>query len=116
MATDNDYRIVEFDRYCSICKHYEKSGYYSPCEECQESPFNLYTDRPINWECIKLTVDQAYDLLKEELVGYKSVYAMHIIELIGEDCFNDLVNKGYLKLIDVVKEREKYALVDERNE
>lgn len=114
MATADDYRIVEFDRYCSICKHYEKSGYDSPCEECQDSPFNLYSARPINWACIKLTADQAYDLLKKELVGHENVYSNYVIDLIGEDCFKDLINKGYLKLVDIINKREKYALADER--
>lgn len=116
MATEADYREVRFDRYCYLCKHLDKNGYESPCEECMDTPLNLYSARPVNWVCIKLTVDQAYKLLKEELIGYDFAYSEYIIKLVGEDCFNNLKNKGYLKLVNVINKRDMYVLVDERTE
>lgn len=50
---DNDYQEVYFDPYCKTCKHEKCNSYESPCEECLDNPFNLYSHRPVNWKAAK---------------------------------------------------------------
>ena len=42
MANDSEYREVDYHIYCEKCKHYEDKGYESVCEECLDTPINLY--------------------------------------------------------------------------
>ena len=48
--SNNDYRIVMFSKYCSKCKHYEKSEQEDPCFECLENPVNLGSHKPVKFE------------------------------------------------------------------
>ena len=50
MADDSEYREVDYYIYCEKCKHYEDKGYESVCEECLDTPINLYTNKPIKYE------------------------------------------------------------------
>ena len=50
MANDSEYREVDYHIYCEKCKHYEDKGYESVCEECLDTPINLYTNKPIKYE------------------------------------------------------------------
>ena len=47
---EDDYKEVDFHKYCDICKHKELTGWESICEECLDHPVNQYTDKPVNWE------------------------------------------------------------------
>lgn len=50
MALDNEYREVNYGKYCVSCKHADCLENEDPCFECLDSPLNLYTDKPVNWE------------------------------------------------------------------
>lgn len=43
-------KIVEFNKYCSKCKNYEKSEQEDPCFECLENPVNLGSHKPVKFE------------------------------------------------------------------
>lgn len=49
MSRPNE-KIVEFDKYCSKCKHKDKSEQEDPCFECLENPVNLGSRKPIKFE------------------------------------------------------------------
>ena len=50
MADNSEYREVDYYIYCEKCKHYEDEGYESVCEECLDTPINLYTNKPIKYK------------------------------------------------------------------
>ena len=54
------YKIVNFNKYCSTCKHYTKKGNEEPCDDCLASAANLHSEKPIHYE------------MKEETDGRKS--------------------------------------------
>ena len=41
---------VRFDLYCSKCKHWKKSEWEDPCDECLHEPSQVDSHRPINFE------------------------------------------------------------------
>lgn len=43
----NETKIVDFDKYCNICKHKELVETEDPCNECLTSPTNVDSRRPI---------------------------------------------------------------------
>ena len=43
-------RIVDFSKYCKVCKHKEKDESKWPCNWCLSEPLNYYTDKPIKYE------------------------------------------------------------------
>ena len=47
MEIDN--LLVDF-KYCEICKHKDVKETEDPCNECLESPMNLYSHKPVKWE------------------------------------------------------------------
>lgn len=47
---DNNYKIVEFDKYCKTCKHSKVKDNEEPCDECLDNPVNVNSHRPVNWE------------------------------------------------------------------
>lgn len=47
---DNEYREVDFERYCANCKYQRNEETDSPCDECLEEPVNLYSTKPTKWE------------------------------------------------------------------
>lgn len=42
-------KIVEFDKYCNRCKHWETKSTEDPCDECLTSPTNINSRKPINF-------------------------------------------------------------------
>lgn len=46
----DDYREVDFNKYCVTCKYLEVDEVEDPCNECLDEPYNEYTDKPIKWE------------------------------------------------------------------
>lgn len=46
----DDYREVDFNKYCKTCKHEDISEAEDPCNECLDEPYNEYTDKPVKWE------------------------------------------------------------------
>lgn len=47
---ENDYKFVEFDKYCKTCKHFESDPGYDPCDTCLANTENLYSHKPVNYE------------------------------------------------------------------
>ena len=47
---DEDYRIVDFNKYCMKCKHCSTAEFDEPCNTCLEHGVNEHTDKPINFE------------------------------------------------------------------
>lgn len=45
-----DYKIVEFDKYCDTCVHKDVSEDDEPCFCCLLSPVNLNSIKPVNYE------------------------------------------------------------------
>lgn len=43
-------KIVEFENWCKLCKHYTKSGNDEPCETCLTNPVNENSHKPTEWE------------------------------------------------------------------
>ena len=39
-------KIVEFDKYCKICKYKDLPETEDPCWDCLENPVNVYSRRP----------------------------------------------------------------------
>lgn len=46
----DDYREVDFHKYCETCKHKEVEEVEDPCNECLDEPYNEHTGKPIKWE------------------------------------------------------------------
>lgn len=44
------YKEVYFHKYCNTCKYEKVKETESPCNECIEEPFNLYSHKPVNYE------------------------------------------------------------------
>lgn len=42
--------IVDFDKYCPNCKHFEKSEAESPCDDCLEVSARYGSRKPERWE------------------------------------------------------------------
>ena len=43
-------REVDFNKYCNICKYKDTPENEDPCNECLSNAFNLYSDKPVEWE------------------------------------------------------------------
>ena len=50
MAELNPDKIVDFHKYCAICKHFDKEETDDPCFECLDNPVNEYSHRPVNFK------------------------------------------------------------------
>lgn len=51
-------KIVEFELYCSKCKHYDSSDADDPCDYCLSVPARENSRRPIKYEENKKKVKQ----------------------------------------------------------
>ena len=47
---ENEYKIVDFKKYCETCKHKDVKEVKDPCNECLDTPENLHSHKPINYE------------------------------------------------------------------
>lgn len=49
---EGDYKIVEYEKYCPNCKHYEEdeSDPKCKCYECLDTPAAVDSRRPIHYE------------------------------------------------------------------
>ena len=50
MGELNPEKIVDFHKYCDICKYKDLSERDDPCFECLDEPVNAYSDRPVNFK------------------------------------------------------------------
>ncbi|MBR5862172.1 MAG: hypothetical protein IKZ08_02470 [Bacteroidales bacterium] len=46
---ENDYKEVNFLKYCKTCKYKNTKESENPCAECLEHPANLYSEIPVKW-------------------------------------------------------------------
>ena len=46
----NDYRIVDFEKYCDLCKYKELNSFADPCDDCLHHPANIDSHKPVNFE------------------------------------------------------------------
>lgn len=46
---EDEYKEVYFDQYCKSCKYYKAKEYKDPCNECLNTPVNLYSHKPVKW-------------------------------------------------------------------
>lgn len=116
MTTDADYREVRFDIYCGKCTHALEPATSDICDDCLEHTTNLYSQRPVNWEEIEMTADQAYEVIKSESIGMDAIYEDYIIRLVGTNGLATLQRNKYLESCGVVNGRQLYALVEKKGE
>ena len=47
----NEYKEVYYDQYCHKCKHKDEEPLEdTPCDEYLNTPVNLYSHKPVNFE------------------------------------------------------------------
>ena len=46
----DEYREVNFKKYCGSCKNSDSLEIDDPCFECLDHPTNLYSEKPVNWK------------------------------------------------------------------
>lgn len=47
---ENQYRFVDFKKYCETCKHKKTDEIADPCNECLDHGANEGTDMPVRYE------------------------------------------------------------------
>lgn len=47
---EQQYKLVDFKKYCEKCKHFKKKEVEEPCDECLENPVNLFSHKPTKFE------------------------------------------------------------------
>lgn len=47
---ENEYKIVEFEKYCKTCKHKKVKDVKDPCNDCLDNPVNANSKKPVNYE------------------------------------------------------------------
>lgn len=45
----NGMKIVDFEKYCKLCKYYELTESEDPCWDCLETPANYESHKPIKF-------------------------------------------------------------------
>ena len=44
---ENQYKLVNFKKYCETCEHKNVNEVKDPCNECLENPANLNSEKPV---------------------------------------------------------------------
>lgn len=47
---DDEYREVDFHKYCKTCKYEKRVESEEPCNQCLENFINLHSQKPVRWE------------------------------------------------------------------
>lgn len=47
---DTRFKEVDFEKYCKICKYYDKAENEDPCWDCLNEPANEHSQRPVNFK------------------------------------------------------------------
>ena len=50
---NEEYKEVNFEKYCNTCTYKKLSENKDPCEECLDNPVNLNSSKPIKWDDTK---------------------------------------------------------------
>lgn len=45
-----EYKEVDFETHCKMCKYKDLDEKFDPCCECLEQGMNIGTSKPINWK------------------------------------------------------------------
>lgn len=53
MGNINEYKEVEFSKFCSDCKYYSENEDDEHCAECLNHPVNLYSRTPVKFRRVK---------------------------------------------------------------
>lgn len=47
---DENYKEVDFNKYCKTCMHFDKMEEEEPCYECLGEPARVDSHKPLKWE------------------------------------------------------------------
>lgn len=47
---ENQYKLVDFKKYCKTCKHKDVKAIEDPCNECLGEGANLNSEKPVKYE------------------------------------------------------------------
>lgn len=47
---DENYKEVDFEKYCETCKHEDTPEFEDPCNDCLDYPTNVNSSKPVYWE------------------------------------------------------------------
>lgn len=47
---EDNYKEVDFEKYCKTCKYKDLKESKDPCNECLEEYSNLYTHKPVKYK------------------------------------------------------------------
>lgn len=47
---ENEYKEVDFHKYCGICEFKNMKDADEPCSECLDNPINLYSHKPVKFK------------------------------------------------------------------
>lgn len=50
MDTNDDYKFVDFEHYCLLCKYKKEPETFPKCSECLSYPALKYSSKPVNFE------------------------------------------------------------------
>lgn len=51
---EGDYKIVDYDKWCSKCRYYLKEDTSEPCNECLENPAVVDSRKPLMFKKSKV--------------------------------------------------------------
>lgn len=46
----DDYKIVDFEKYCKTCEHRDLKESDDPCFDCLDEPTNLNSNKPVYYK------------------------------------------------------------------
>ncbi len=46
----DDYKIVDFEKYCKTCEHRDLKESEDPCFDCLDEPTNLNSHKPVYYK------------------------------------------------------------------
>lgn len=47
---DDNYREVDFEKYCKTCEHRDLTELDDPCFDCLDEPTNLNSHKPVKYK------------------------------------------------------------------
>lgn len=45
-----DEKIIDFEKWCKLCKHQDEPEESLPCRDCLDVPVNVNSTKPVKWE------------------------------------------------------------------
>ena len=53
MGSNENLKEIDFFTYCKTCKYRDLKEIEDPCNECLDTPCNVESRKPLNWESAK---------------------------------------------------------------